>query len=121
MSNTARPRFHLAFPVHDLTAARSFYGDLLGCSEGREDPERWIDFDFFGHQIVAHLAPEECGGAVAIAAPDESVDRGPATAIPKSGRCPQGLAPDESLEGSLATARHKSRRFPQEPGDMAPL
>jgi len=65
MSNTARPRFHLAFPVHDLTAARSFYGDLLGCSEGREDPERWIDFDFFGHQIVAHLAPEECGGAVA--------------------------------------------------------
>ena len=53
------PPFHLAFPVHDLTAARSFYGDLLGCAEGRAS-EHWVDFDFFGHQIVAHLAPEEC-------------------------------------------------------------
>ncbi len=49
------PPFHLAFPVHDLEAARSFYGGLLGCPEGRSAPE-WIDFDFFGHQIVAHLA-----------------------------------------------------------------
>lgn len=56
------PPFHLAFPVHDLAAARSFYGDLLGCPEGRSS-EHWIDFDFFGHQIVAHLAPEECGEA----------------------------------------------------------
>ncbi|WP_077032887.1 VOC family protein [Pelomonas sp. KK5] len=54
------PPFHLAFPVHDLAAARAFYGGLLGCSEGRSSPE-WIDFDFYGHQIVAHLAPEECG------------------------------------------------------------
>ena len=51
-----RPPFHLAFPVHDLAAARAFYGGLLGCPEGRSS-ERWIDFDFFGHQIVAHLAP----------------------------------------------------------------
>src|SRR3954468_13014251 len=51
------PPFHLAFPVHDLAAARSFYGDLLGCPEGRSDSD-WVDFDFFGHQIVAHLAPE---------------------------------------------------------------
>lgn len=51
------PPFHLAFPVHDLAAARSFYGGLLGCPEGRSADE-WIDFDFFGHQIVAHLAPE---------------------------------------------------------------
>lgn len=49
-----RPPFHLAFPVNDLTASRRFYGELLGCPEGRSD-ERWIDFDFFGHQIVAHL------------------------------------------------------------------
>ena len=49
------PPFHLAFPVHDLAAARAFYGGLLGCPEGRSD-EHWIDFDFFGHQIVAHLA-----------------------------------------------------------------
>jgi hypothetical protein len=50
------PPFHLAFPVHDLEAARGFYGGLLGCPEGRSS-EQWIDFDFFGHQIVAHLDP----------------------------------------------------------------
>lgn len=49
------PPFHLAFPVHDLAVARAFYGDLLGCPEGRSDAQ-WIDFDFFGHQIVAHLS-----------------------------------------------------------------
>jgi len=57
--STAIPPFHLAFPVHDLSAARRFYGELLGCPEGRSSPE-WVDFDFHGHQIVAHLAPEEC-------------------------------------------------------------
>jgi len=46
--------FHLAIPVHDLAAARAFYGGLLGCREGRS-AERWVDFDFFGHQLVAHL------------------------------------------------------------------
>ena len=50
-----RPRFHLAFPVRDLAEARAFYGGLLGCAEGRSSPE-WVDFDFHGHQIVAHLA-----------------------------------------------------------------
>jgi extradiol dioxygenase family protein len=54
------PLFHLAFPVHDLAAARRFYGELLGCAEGRSS-EAWVDFDFYGHQIVAHLAPEEAG------------------------------------------------------------
>lgn len=49
------PRFHLAFPVHDLDAARHFYGAVLGCREGRSDAA-WVDFDLFGHQIVAHLA-----------------------------------------------------------------
>lgn len=48
--------FHIAFPVDDLSAARAFYGDLLGCPEGRSS-EQWIDFDLFGHQIVAHLKP----------------------------------------------------------------
>ena len=56
----AMPPFHLAFPVHDLAEARRFYGELLGCPEGRSSPE-WIDFNFYGHQIVAHLAPDECG------------------------------------------------------------
>ena len=55
-----RPRFHLAFPVRDLAEARAFYGELLGCPEGRSSPD-WIDFDFHGHQIVAHLAPDEVG------------------------------------------------------------
>ena len=50
------PPFHLAFPVHDLAAARAFYGGLLGCPEGRSS-DQWVDFDFFGHQIVAHLDP----------------------------------------------------------------
>jgi extradiol dioxygenase family protein len=50
------PPFHLAFAVHDLDLARAFYGGLLGCPEGRSSAE-WIDFDFFGHQIVAHLDP----------------------------------------------------------------
>ena len=49
-------RFHLAFPVHDLEAARAFYGGVLGCDEGRSS-ERWVDFDLEGHQIVAHLDP----------------------------------------------------------------
>ena len=48
--------FHLAFPVDDLAAARRFYGGLLGCPEGRSS-DTWIDFDLFGHQVVAHLAP----------------------------------------------------------------
>ncbi|HEX9812749.1 MAG TPA: VOC family protein [Burkholderiales bacterium] len=47
--------FHLAFPVHDLAAARRFYGDVLGCREGRSS-DTWVDFDLYGHQIVAHLA-----------------------------------------------------------------
>jgi extradiol dioxygenase family protein len=52
------PLFHLAFPVRDLAEARRFYGDLLGCPEGRSSDE-WVDFNFYGHQIVAHLAPDE--------------------------------------------------------------
>src|SRR5277367_5546371 len=58
----ARPRFHLAFPVTSLAEARAFYGGLLGCPEGRS-AEDWVDFDFHGHQIVAHLAPGEAAAA----------------------------------------------------------
>jgi extradiol dioxygenase family protein len=49
-----RPLFHVAFPVHDLAAARAFYGELLGCTEGRS-AARWVDFDLAGHQLSAHL------------------------------------------------------------------
>ena len=56
-AQTPLPPFHLAFPVDDLAAARRFYGDVLGCGEGRSS-EEWIDFNFHGHQIVAHLSSE---------------------------------------------------------------
>jgi extradiol dioxygenase family protein len=61
---TDRPRFHLAFPVHDLDKTRAFYGDVLGCPEGRSAAE-WVDFDFFGHQIVAHLTHADPRGEAA--------------------------------------------------------
>ncbi len=48
--------FHIAFPVHDLAASRAFYGELLGCPEGRSS-DQWIDFNLYGHQIVAHMKP----------------------------------------------------------------
>lgn len=58
MAKALRP-FHLAIPVDDLAAADNFYGDVIGCGKGRRS-DRWIDFDFFGHQLVVHLAPEDC-------------------------------------------------------------
>ena len=53
------PRFHLAFPVNDLEKSRNFYTDVLGCSMGRES-NKWIDFNLYGHQIVAHFSPDDC-------------------------------------------------------------
>lgn len=60
MSEPALRPFHLAIPVHDLAAARGFYGGVLGCAEGRSAPD-WVDFDFFGHQLVCHL--DQAAGA----------------------------------------------------------
>lgn len=59
---TLRP-FHLAFPVRDLAEARAFWGGIMGCPEGRSS-DHWIDFDFYGHQIVAHLSPETAPAAI---------------------------------------------------------
>jgi uncharacterized protein len=64
--------FHLAFAVHNLAAARAFYGGVLGCTEGRHS-DRWIDFDLYGHQIVTHLA-EGAGGAGEAAQAHNPVD-----------------------------------------------
>lgn len=64
--------FHLAFPVKSLSSARRFYGELLGCPEGRSSPE-WVDFDFYGHQIVAHLAPEQVGHGATSAVDGDAV------------------------------------------------
>jgi len=57
---SALPPFHIALPVDDLAAARAFYLGVLGCSEGRS-AERWVDFNFFGHQFVCHLRPRQAG------------------------------------------------------------
>ena len=57
-----RPRFHFAFPVDDLAAARRFYGEVLGCPQGRS-ADHWVDFDLYGHQIVAHLVEERTRAA----------------------------------------------------------
>jgi extradiol dioxygenase family protein len=54
--------FHIAFPVDDLASARRFYGEVIGCPEGRSS-DQWIDFDLYGHQIVAHLKPRAAGEA----------------------------------------------------------
>lgn len=64
--------FHLAFPVHDLAQARRFYGDLLGCPEGRSSDE-WVDFNLYGHQVVAHLAPDEARKAATNAVDGDNV------------------------------------------------
>ena len=56
------PCFHLAFPIQDIESTRRFYGGLLGCREGRSAAD-WIDFDFYGHQLSAHVLPEACSGA----------------------------------------------------------
>lgn len=77
-----RPRFHLAFPVTDLQAARRFYGEVLGCPEGRS-ADHWIDFDLFGHQIVAHLVDRPAAGED-VPAPTNAVD-GDAVPVPHFG------------------------------------
>ena len=59
-----RPRFHLAIPVDDLDRARRFYGELLGCPEGRSS-SHWVDFDLYGHQVVAHLDDQHSIGRAA--------------------------------------------------------
>jgi extradiol dioxygenase family protein len=68
----AMPPFHLAFPVHSLDIARHFYGEVLGCPEGRSSPD-WIDFNFYGHQIVVHLSPESCNSAATSAVDSHNV------------------------------------------------
>ena len=92
------PPFHLAFPVHDLSAARTFYGELLACPEGRSS-EHWIDFNFFGHQIVAHLAPDECEVRYSPepgSSEERSDDREPASAA----------APTSKVDGKQVPVRH---------------
>ena len=110
--------FHLAFPVDDLAAARAFYGGLLGCAEGRSS-KRWIDFDFHGHQIVAHLAPEAARSRASNPVDGEEVP------VPHFGLV---LAMDEwrALAGRLERAGTEfviapTIRFEGEPGEQATM
>ncbi|MFK8025010.1 MAG: VOC family protein [Ilumatobacter sp.] len=89
MSRSVHPRFHLAVPVDDLIAARQFYGELLGCREGRS-ADHWADFDLYGHQLVAHL---DRSGAARVRTRND-VD-GDAVPVPHFGVL---LAPDDWRE-----------------------
>ena len=71
-SQSSMPPFHLAFPVRDIEEARQFYVGVLGCGEGRSAAD-WVDFDFYGHQVVANLAPDECGHKQTSAVDDHQV------------------------------------------------
>jgi extradiol dioxygenase family protein len=110
--------FHLAFPVHDLAAARAFYGGLLGCPEGRSSAT-WIDFDLYGHQIVAHLDP-----GMTVAAHSNPVD-GHDVPVPHFGVVLE-MAQWEALAARLKAAGVRfviepHVRFPGQPGEQATL
>ena len=111
------PPFHLAFPVHDLAAARAFYGNLLGCPEGRSSDE-WIDFDFFGHQIVAHLAP------AAVAARASNGEDGQDVPVPHFGAVlamPEWERLAARLDGKVDFAIPPTVRFKGLPGEQATM
>lgn len=116
---TLRP-FHLAFPVHDLDAARNFYGALLGCPEGRSDRD-WVDFDFFGHQIVAHVTP----AAVAARGEDRNPVDGKSVPVPHFGVVLsmedwQTLA-DRLTDAGLQFVIEPTIRFEGQPGEQATM
>jgi hypothetical protein len=109
--------FHLAFPVHDLAAARAFYGGLLGCAEGRSSPE-WVDFDFCGHQLVAHLAPDQCAPTGSNAVDGYGVPvRHFGLVLPMDDW--QGLA--DSLQGQVTFLIAPYVRFKGQPGEQATM
>lgn len=113
--------FHLAIPVRDLAGARAFYGGLLGCPEGRGS-EAWVDFDFFGHQLVCHVVPE--GGESHRGAAGNPVD-GHAVPVPHFGVVLE--MPDwEILAGRLRAAGahfiiEPHLRFRGQPGEQATM
>jgi extradiol dioxygenase family protein len=109
--------FHLAFPVRDLAEARSFWGGTIGCPEGRS-AEDWVDFDFYGHQIVAHLAPDRTAEGT------NSVD-GHAVPVPHFGVV-LAMEDWEALADRLTTAGTRfviepHIRFEGQPGEQATM
>ena len=115
--------FHLAFPVRDIAEARAFYGGVLGCREGRS-AEDWVDFDFYGHQIVAHRVERGDGGA---SEPDERTNAvdGHAVPVPHFGVV-LDLATWRELADRLVAAETRFEiepyvRFKGEPGEQATM
>ena len=110
--------FHLAFPVRDIAEARRFYGDRLGCREGRSAAE-WVDFDFYGHQLVAHRV-ERCGED----AGSNPVD-GHAVPVPHFGVVLDMAAWQALAERLVAADTHfeiePHVRFKDEPGEQATM
>ena len=117
MTKSLRP-FHLAFPVDDLEAARGFYSEVLGCAEGRSDTH-WIDFDFFGHQITAHLAAGKSRDAAVNAVDSEAVP------IPHFGvvlTMPDWEALAQKLKGAdIDFIIEPTVRFKGKPGEQATM
>ncbi|ACY15201.1 VOC family protein [Haliangium ochraceum] len=110
--------FHLAFPVTDLAATRGFYAELLGCGIGRED-ERWIDFDFFGHQITAHLVD------AALASPAGNLVDGKDVPIPHFGAVLEWAAWHQLAarlrQAGLSFLIEPHIRFPGQVGEQATM
>jgi len=110
--------FHLAFPVRDIAEARRFYGEVIGCREGRSAPH-WVDFDFYGHQLVAHLAPEECGCKASSQVDGHAV---PARHFGAIVSMPEWQALAERLRQSgTAFVIEPYTRFKGEPGEQATM
>ena len=112
------PLFHLAIPVTDLAKARAFYGGLLGCPEGRSS-DSWVDFDFFGHQVVAHLAPEEAGHRKSSAVDGKEVPVRHFGVILEMGAW-QTLA-EKLREAKVAFLIDPYVRFKDQPGEQATM
>ena len=115
--------FHLAFPVRDIAEARAFYGGLLGCREGRS-AEDWVDFDFYGHQIVAHRTEPGDGGATGLDDRTSAVD-GHAVPVPHFGVV-LDMARWQELADRLKAAGTRFEiepyvRFKGEPGEQATM
>lgn len=115
--------FHLAFPVRDVAEARAFYGGVLGCREGRS-AEDWIDFDFYGHQIVAHRIEADNGAATSLDERTSAVD-GHAVPVPHFGVVLE-MAAWQALADRLVAAGTRFEiephiRFQGEPGEQATM
>jgi hypothetical protein len=111
--------FHLAIPVRDLASARAFYGKLLGCAEGRSSGD-WVDFDFFGHQLVCHAVADGHAGERA----HNPVD-GHDVPVPHFGmvlEMPDWEALAARLKGAgVAFVIDPHVRFPGQPGEQATM